>query len=177
MEQPRFDRKLQEATDRRHKRPLFSSRVMSVAQAKPNWKSVLVSGGIAAIAMFTAPVIAQTRIYNPVAITPGKSLTDRLTKNDIPTGQGGFARDYIVQLQAGSQVTVDVSSENFDSIVYLIATDGTTIAENDDGPDGSTNSLLFTRIAKTGPYTIRVRSFGDAAGGDFTLKVTLLKPQ
>ena len=121
--------------------------------------------------------IAQSRMYNPIAITPGKSLTDKLTKNDIPTGQGGFARDYVVQLQAGSQVTIDVNSENFDSIVYLIATDGTTVAENDDGPDGSTNSLLFTRIAKTGTYIIRVRSFGEAAGGNFTLKVTLLKPQ
>ncbi|EKQ68925.1 pre-peptidase C family protein [Leptolyngbyaceae cyanobacterium JSC-12] len=121
--------------------------------------------------------IAQSRMYNPIAITPGKSLTDKLTKNDIPTGQGGFARDYIIQLQAGSQVTIDVNSENFDSIVYLIAMDGTTVAENDDGPDGSTNSLLFTRIAKTGTYIIRVRSFGEAAGGNFTLKVTLLKPQ
>ncbi len=121
--------------------------------------------------------IAQARMYNPIAITPGKSLTDKLTKNDIPTGQGGFARDYTIQLQAGSQVTIDVNSENFDSIVYLIAMDGTTVAENDDGPDGSTNSLLFTRIAKTGTYIIRVRSFGEAAGGNFTLKVTLLKPQ
>lgn len=125
-------------------------------------------GGLAAI--------AQSRMYNPIAITPGKSLTDKLTKNDIPTGQGGFARDYSIQLQAGSQVTIDVNSESFDSIVYLIATDGTTVAENDDGPDGSTNSLLFTRIAKTGTYIIRVRSFGEAAGGGFTLKVTLLKP-
>lgn len=135
------------------------------------------SGWMGAIALMGNPAIAQTRIYSPLTITPGKSLTDKLTKNDIPTGQGGFARDYIVQLQAGSQVTVDVSSENFDSIVYLIATDGTTVAENDDGPDGSTNSVLFTRIAKTGTYTIRVRSFGDANGGNFTLKVTLLKPQ
>lgn len=137
----------------------------------------LLSGVIAAIMMLTPPAIAQTRIYNPLAITPGKSLTDKLTRNDIPTGQGGFARDYVVQLQAGNQITVDVSSESFDSIVYLIAADGTTIAENDDGPDGSTNSVLFTRIAKTGLYTVRVRSFGDAAGGNFTLKVTLLKPQ
>jgi hypothetical protein len=121
--------------------------------------------------------IAQTRIYSPIPISPGKSITDKLTKNDIPTGQGGFARDYVVQLQAGSQVTMEVASANFDSILYLIASDGTTIAENDDGPDGSTNSLLFTRIAKTGTYIVRVRSFGEAAGGSFTLKVTLLKPQ
>ncbi|MDX2239944.1 MAG: PPC domain-containing protein [Leptolyngbyaceae cyanobacterium bins.302] len=124
-----------------------------------------------------AVAVAQTRVYSPIAITPGKSINDKLTRNDIPTGQGGFARDYTVQLQAGNQVTMEVSSENFDSILYLIAADGTTIAENDDGPDGSTNSLLFARVAKTGTYIVRVRSFGEASGGNFTLKVTLLKPQ
>lgn len=121
--------------------------------------------------------IAQNRMYNPIPITPGSNIRDRLTKTDIPTGQGGFARDYVVQLQAGSQLAVDLTSDNFDTIVYLIATDGTTIAENDDGPDGSTNSLLFTRILKTDTYYIRVRSFGEMAAGNFTLKVTLLKPQ
>lgn len=121
--------------------------------------------------------IAQSRMYNPIPIAPGSTIRDRLTKADIPTGQGGFARDYVLQLQAGSQLAVDLASDNFDTIVYLIATDGTAIAENDDGPDGSTNSLLFTRILKTDTYYIRVRSFGEMAAGNFTLKVTLLKPQ
>lgn len=151
-----------------------------MGQSTKNWV-VRLSRGVVAIALFTSgtltAAIAQTRIYSPIPISPGKSITDKLTKNDIPTGQGGFARDYVVQLQAGSQVTMEVASANFDSILYLIASDGTTIAENDDGPDGSTNSLLFTRIAKTGTYIVRVRSFGEAAGGSFTLKVTLLKPQ
>jgi hypothetical protein len=43
-------------------------------------------------------------------------------------------------------------------------------------PDGSTNSLLFTRITRTGNYFIRVRAFGELAGGNFKLKVTQLKP-
>lgn len=134
-------------------------------------------GGMGLVTGQPSLAIAQSRMYSPISISPGKSITDKLTKNDIPTGQGGFARDYVVQFQAGTQVAIDVISENFDTIVYLIATDGVAIAENDDGPDGSTNSLLFSRIAKTGTYYIRVRSFGEASGGNFTLKVTLLKPQ
>jgi hypothetical protein len=120
--------------------------------------------------------IAQSRLYNPVPLTPGKPISDKLSDQDIPTGQGGFARDYVLQLSSGSQLAIDLTSDNFDSIVSLIAGDGTTVAENDDGPDGSTNSLLFTRITKPGTYYIRVRSFGEVAGGSFTLKVTLLKP-
>ncbi len=120
---------------------------------------------------------AQTPVYAPIPLTPGKNVVDKLSNKDIPTGQGGFARDYVVPLQAGSQLAIDLASENFDTLVYLIASDGITVAENDDGPDGTTNSLLFARIAKTGTYYIRVRSFGEVAAGNFTLKVTLLKPQ
>ena len=119
---------------------------------------------------------AQSRIYTPLTLTPGKAVADKLTDKDIPTGQGGFARDYMVQLTEGNQLAIDLTSDNFDTIVSLLAADGSTVAENDDGPDGSTNSLLFTRITKTGAYFIRVRSFGEVAGGNFKLKVTLLRP-
>jgi Bacterial pre-peptidase C-terminal domain len=122
-----------------------------------------------------APALAQ-RFYNPIPLTPGKAVADKLSAQDVPTGQGGFARDYVVQLQAGSQLAIDLTSDNFDSMVTLLAADGSTVAENDDGPDGTTNSLLFTRINKSGTYYIRVRAFGEVAGGNYKLKVTLLSP-
>ncbi len=78
--------------------------------------------------------------------------------------------------QEGDQIAIDLASDTFDTIVTLLAEDGTTVAENDDGPDGTTNSLLFTRITKTGTYIVRVRSFGEVAGGPFDLKVTRLRP-
>lgn len=121
-------------------------------------------------------VSAQTAIYKPIPMPSGKTITDKLSDKDIPTGQGGFARDYKLQLQEGAQLSIDLTSENFDTIVSLLGGDGSTVAENDDGPDGSTNSLLFTRITKSGTYFIRVRAFGELAGGNFKLKVTLLKP-
>ncbi|MBW4520236.1 MAG: PPC domain-containing protein [Scytolyngbya sp. HA4215-MV1] len=120
--------------------------------------------------------IAQSRLYNPIPLNPGKQVLDSLSEKDIPTGQGGFARDYVLTLKEGDQVAVDLSSENFDTVVTLMAADGTTIAENDDGPDGSTNSLLFIRIVKPGSYIVRVRAFGETAGGNFKLKLSRLKP-
>jgi hypothetical protein len=122
------------------------------------------------------PGQAQVRFYNPIPLTSGTTITDKLTEKDIPTGQGGFARDYVLAVNEGSQLAIDLTSDNFDTIVSLLAADGSTVAENDDGPDGSTNSLLFIRVTRAGPYYIRVRSFGEVAGGNFKLKVTLLKP-
>jgi hypothetical protein len=103
-------------------------------------------------------------------------ISDKLTERDIPTGEGGFARDYFVQLEEGDQVAIDLTSDDFDSIIVLLAADGSTVAENDDGPDGSTNSLLFARITETGNYIIRVRAFGETGSGNFKLKMTRLRP-
>lgn len=123
------------------------------------------------------PLQAQADLYQPVSIPPGtQEVSDRLTDRDIPTGDGGFARDYKIQLQEGDRLTVDAFSENFDTLVILLAADGSVVAENDDGPDGTTNSLLFARIDEAGDYTVRIRSYGETGGGDYTLTFTRLRP-
>lgn len=119
---------------------------------------------------------AQTRVYNPIPINPGVEITDTLTDQDIPTGEQGFARDYTVNLTKGDQVAIDLTSDNFDTVVVLLSSDGTVVGQNDDGPDGNTNSLLFIRVRETGRYIVRVRAFGPTGSGPFALKVTRLRP-
>ncbi len=120
--------------------------------------------------------IAQSKLYNPIALPPTNEVVDKLTENDIPTGIGGFARDYLVKLNKGDNVAIDLTSDSFDAMVVLLSAEGTTISENDDGPDGTTNALLFTRVTKTGTYVVRVRAFGETGVGSFKLKVTRLRP-
>ncbi|QLE56950.1 PPC domain-containing protein [Nostoc sp. TCL26-01] len=129
-----------------------------------------------AIGMSATAAFAQSKLYSPIPLTNSTELADTLSDKDIPTGQGGFARDYVVKLTKGDNLAVDLSSESFDSIITLLAPDGSTLAENDDGPDGTSNSLLFTRINETGTFIIRVRSFGETGVGPFKLKVTKLQP-
>jgi len=114
-------------------------------------------------------------IYSPIRLKSGLSIQDKLTIQDIPMGQGSFARDYVVTLKAEDQVAIDLASDSFDTVVTLMAENGTTLGENDDGPDGGTNSLLFMRITKDGDYVVRVRGFGQAKGGPFQLKLTRLE--
>lgn len=132
---------------------------------------ILLTMGISIRAAF-----AQNKLYTPIPLPSSTEFSDTLSDQDIPTGQGGFARDYSVKLNKGDNLAVDLSSDNFDSIIILLAPDGSTLVENDDGPDGTSNSLLFTRIAETGTYIIRVRSFGETGVGAFKLKVTKLQP-
>lgn len=126
--------------------------------------------------MTAEAVERQKQLYNPSPLPPNGEVSGSLSESDIPTGQGGFAHDYVVELEEGDQITIDVTSDSFDTIVSLLTPDGLTIGENDDGPDGTTNSLLFMRIQRSGTYIIRVRAFGAGGGGPFNLKLTRLRP-
>jgi hypothetical protein len=121
-------------------------------------------------------VVAQdNKVYSPIPLPPSNEVADTLTDRDIPLGDGGFARDYAIQLASGEQVVIELTSDNFDTVVTLLSKEGKTLGKNDDGPDGSSNSLLFARIKKTGSYTVRVQGFSETSGGKFLLKVSRLK--
>lgn len=119
---------------------------------------------------------SSTQFYSPLPMPSSNEVSDTLTDKDIPTGSGGFYRDYRVTFAAGDQVVMDLTSEEFDTIISLIAPDGSTVTENDDGPDGTTNSLLFSRITRPGDYVIRVSPYAGQGMGAFKLKVTRLRP-
>lgn len=142
------------------------------------WKLASCLSLLLTISMGTiSSAVAQTKVYNPVALPPSNEVADTLTEKDIPTGEGGFARDYMVKFNKGDSIAIDLTSESFDALLSLLSANGATIAENDDGPDGTTNALLFTRIQETGTYTIRVQSFGKTGFGAFRLKVSRLRPE
>ncbi len=115
------------------------------------------------------------QMYSPIPLPASREINDTLSNRDIPTGFGGFARDYTVSLEAGDQVAIDVMSDEFDTMVALMGEDGSTLSENDDGPDGTTNSLLFARITQSGTYTVRVRAYAGQGEGSFFLKVARLR--
>jgi hypothetical protein len=117
----------------------------------------------------------ENRVYTPLPLPPSNEVTDTLTDRDIPLGDGGFARDYAIQLTSGEQLAIELTSDNFDTVLTLLSKEGKTIGKNDDGPDGSSNSLLFARIKKTGMYTVRVQGFSETSGGKFILKVSRLR--
>jgi hypothetical protein len=130
-----------------------------------------------AIGMSAVSATAQTSpLYNPIPLPSSNEVTDTLSEKDIPTGTGGFSRDYAVQFKEGDQVVIDLTSDQFDTILTLIGPDGATVGENDDGPDGTTNSLLFTRVTRPGNYVVRVAPYAGQGLGSFNLKVTRLRP-
>jgi hypothetical protein len=128
---------------------------------------------LVAVGLSTLVASAQVQLYKPIPLQVGNQIKDTLSEKDIPTGKKGFARDYVVSLSAGDQVTIAVESASFDTFVSLLAADGSPAGENDDNPDGGTNSLLVVRIPNSGSYIVRVQASGETkANGSFTLNVT-----
>lgn len=139
---------------------------------------IVTVGAISISPSFFAPEsFAQVRssVYKPTAISSGAEIEDLLTDKDIPTGQKGFARDYILEAQKDERLEITVTSGNFDTVLTLLDSKGDVIAENDDAASDTTNSLIFFKVRQSGNYTVRVSSFGGSSGGKFTLKVTKLR--
>jgi hypothetical protein len=124
---------------------------------------------------FTSSARAD-ELYNPQTFPSSGSINGVLSEAGIPTGMGGYAYDYVINLNEGDRIEIEAFSDSFDTILTLIGPDGSTIAENDDGLDGSTNSLMYTRLTESGRYTIRVRAFGAAGEGPFTVNLVRLRP-
>ncbi len=114
--------------------------------------------------------------YKPIPLVGGNEVKDVLSDKDIPTGQKGFARDYLIKVEKDERLEISATSDAFDTVVSLLSKEGEVIAENDDAGSDTTNSLLFVRVRKAGEYVVRVQSFGGSRGGKFTLKVTKLRP-
>ena len=79
----------------------------------------------------------------------------------------GFPTDtFTFPGQAGENLGVSVVSDDFDTMMTLVAPSG-EIIENDDGPDGSTNSRIDTLLTETGEYTLLVNGYEPDAGGAY----------
>lgn len=122
-------------------------------------------------------VTGNKAVYAPIFLSPKLEVIDTLSDRDIPIGDSGFARDYRLQLIAGDQISIELTSDFFDTVVVFMNDKGKTLGKNDDAPDGGSNSLLFTRIKESGIYIIRVQGLGETSSGQFKLKVNKLKPQ
>jgi len=104
----------------------------------------------------------------PRSIEVGQTVTGALSAEQ---SQIGFDA-YRVSASAGSMIIVRVESAAFDPMLSMEGEDG-FIAENDDAPDGSSNSELFYTFPRSGSLEIRVNQYieDEPAFGEYRLSV------
>lgn len=92
---------------------------------------------------------------------------------------GGVFEYYAVQVAAGARVIFDIDANSFDSVIQLVASDGSVLTENDDSSDPggtATASAIDYTFATAGTYYLRVQDYdiptGPAAGSSYTLHIS-----
>jgi hypothetical protein len=99
----------------------------------------------------------------------GSFVTGTLSTSDKVAPSGAYYDMYGLQLAAQQEVQIDLSSNEFDTYLYLYESDGTLVDSNDDFGDELDSSLTVTLTA--GCYRIEASSYGAGETGAYSLSV------
>jgi hypothetical protein len=106
-------------------------------------------------------------------ITIGQSVQGQLAATDyLRSADTTYAQWWLLQGQAGQQVTIDLESEAFDAFVFLFGPGLDNDGSQDDDSGGSCNARLTVMIPQSGEYRVLVNTRGKYETGSYTLSVT-----
>ncbi|HVG29517.1 MAG TPA: pre-peptidase C-terminal domain-containing protein [Pyrinomonadaceae bacterium] len=114
------------------------------------------------------------------AIAFGQTVNGALQSGDctLPS-DGSFFDAYTFGGTAGQQVSISMTSLQFDTYLYLLQPGETSIGggtiQDDDG-GGGTDSLISVTLPSTGTYTILATSFVSGATGSYSLSLNDVTP-
>lgn len=107
-------------------------------------------------------------------VTAGETANGELDEGDaVLDSDQSFYELWTYQGQAGEQLRISMTADEFDTYLAIGRMDGgefEEIATMDDGGEG-TNSLLEVTLPSAGEYVIRANSFGADETGTYTLRV------
>ena len=96
-------------------------------------------------------------------LTNGETLEGDLTPGDTLLESGQLIDVYYFSAKADTEITVEVSSDDFDTWLFIEDSEGQIIASDDDGGD-STNSRINILILRDGDYQIGISSYNYSVG-------------
>ncbi|MDB9526598.1 trypsin-like peptidase domain-containing protein [Oscillatoria sp. CS-180] len=94
-----------------------------------------------------------------------------LSPGDEIAPDGTLYDQYTFDGQAGQSVTVTIESQEFDTYLAIVDSNGNLVAENDDISASNTNSEASFTLPNTGRYLVIVNGFSVADQGSYTLIV------
>lgn len=106
-----------------------------------------------------------------VLATGGDRVQDgSLAAGDDTYQDGEYYDTYTFEGSPGQTVTIDLTSDAFDTYLVLETPNGTTVA-NDDAGDSTSHSQLVSQLSEVGTYSVYVTSYGAAETGDYELRL------
>jgi len=90
----------------------------------------------------------------------------------LPTGQ--YLDVYEIEAEAGQRIIVDLRSDEFDTLLRLMAPDGVG-EENDDYGEELGHSHIEMLTLMDGVYSIQATTFGTEMSGNYTLQIAVVR--
>lgn len=104
----------------------------------------------------------------------GRVERGMLAEGDYTLDSGEMFDVYELEGQPGQRVRLDLSSDELDTYLILVAPNGEQI-ENDDAEDGRAHSVIETELREAGTYSVLVTSYSIETGA-YELSIDLAAP-
>jgi len=106
-----------------------------------------------------------------VQLAPDQPVLGRLEAGDSVVGDSTFADVFTFRAPRDGDVTIDLRSGDFDAYLIVKDAEGSTLATDDDGGEG-TNARVAMHVQRGQAYRIYANSYGaDRAAGMYRLSV------
>jgi hypothetical protein len=106
-------------------------------------------------------------------ISCGSTTNDALTTTGSCQLQDlSYIDFYFFSGTAGQTVTITMSSATFDTYLFLLKPDGTTVADQDDDSGGGTNARIVFTLDVSGDWFIGANALEPSVTGSYTLVLT-----
>ena len=113
----------------------------------------------------------------PYSLVPANGVaTGMLEQGDLEFDSGAYYDIWLVQIESGKTLSVDLVSSDFD--VYMVLrnfSDEQYIAHDDDS-GGGTNASMSVRLAESGEFMIIATSYSAGEVGEYQLSVDIFSP-
>lgn len=106
------------------------------------------------------------------AVSNNQTTNGSLSSSDQRMEDGQFYDLYTFNGRRGQNVTLEVTSSQFDTFMMLIFPSGEGV-EDDDGVSGTTNSRISGGLPEDGEYTVVVSSYSPNSTGNYALRMNL----
>ncbi|TVQ08648.1 MAG: serine protease [Leptolyngbya sp. DLM2.Bin27] len=124
----------------------------------------------AGTAAASAPTSRSRREPTPLAM--GATVRGQLNDNSNVLPDGSLYNPYVFEGRAGQVITLDMTSQDLDSYLILLAPDHSDFSiQDDDGGDGL-NARISVRLPYTGSYLVLANALAEGESGNYQLRLS-----
>jgi S1-C subfamily serine protease len=119
----------------------------------------------------TASTPAPSQDREPDSITLNSRVTGRLSDRSDVLPDGSYFNSYVFEGRAGQEISIELSSRDFDPYLILFSLDDEEFYLNDDDSAGNLNARLTATLPSNGTYVILANSYAGGEEGRYELSL------